>query len=269
MSVDAVSPSGFQVHFPDGDDQTTSLLGLWETVPPPPTMTEFGLPGAPGRTVGVSADVPEWRVSLPSEARRAGAMLSDAQAILRVTQAALPEALRRIDQFGRAAAVATSFDTSGGAVARSEAELVELLSGYGADISSDRDGQPGSVWRRLIAEFRGTLARLRMALAPCALVRTYAGDRCVGVTAVRRPGGVATVSCSKPGLEAGLHTSAVATVLASHAALVRTFAVAVRGAAIVTTALATPLGPFLALPAAWQLVQTVQAEARRRRPLDT
>jgi hypothetical protein len=58
-------------------------------------------------------------------------------------------------------------------------------------------------------------------------------------------------------------------VLASQTTLVRTFAVAVRGAAIVTTALTMPLGALLALPAAWHLIQAVQTEARmRKRPLD-
>jgi hypothetical protein len=101
------------------------------------------------------------------------------------------------------------------------------------------------------------------------LVRTYAEERCVGVTAIRGSGKLATVYRSTMGAETGLHARGVAIVLGSRASLVRTIAVAVRGAAIVATALATPIGPFLALPAAWQLVRAVQAEARvRRRPLD-
>ena len=196
-------------------------------------------------------------------------MLSDSEAILGASQAALPVALERIGQFGHEAALLTSFGTVGRPAVHIEARLVELLGEFGAGVAPDGDGQLSSVWRRLIADLHAFLGRLTMALAPYSLVRTYAGDRCIGVSAIHGPGRLATVRSAESGAVAARHARAVSVVLASQTTLVRTFAVAVRGAAIVTTALTMPLGALLALPAAWHLIQAVQTEARmRKRPLD-
>ena len=230
-------------------------------------MTEFGLERG-SCAQALDAQVPEWCVSLPGDARLAAATLLESEAILEATRGALPGALKRLDSFGREPTAIRTFDVGKPPGTPHGAELANPVIEFGAggDLVSAGAGPSDGPWRPLLAAFRAYLERLTMAVAPCALVRTYVGDRCVGLTVIRQLSDLRTIS--PRGLsaeEAALEDRAVALVLATRITLLRSFSMAVRGAVLLSATLATPVGPLLALPTAWQIIEATQARARVRR----
>ena len=262
----------FQLRRAVSATQDADVLGLWEASHPAPTPTEvsFGGPGADIPRPRAELDMPEWQVSLPEDPALAVASLLDAEATLDASRRALPDAVDRLDAFVRAPADVLAFDLAAGRPQgrRPEAELALLLrQPQPADELVFATGQPlTEAWGRVGRQFQVFMDRLTTAVAPGVSVKTYLGDQCRGWTVIRWSGALDNLRPHGSGAdEMALHERALELVLASRATLMRTFSLAVRGAAVLATAGTTPIGPLLALPAAWKLIDDVQAEFRGSR----
>ena len=259
---------GFQLEYASSGGPDPAALGPWRTQPTVPTASDVvfgtisGVP--PPRRDDVS---PEWRAALPEDPQSAEATLQEAETALRTASIALPQAFRRLEVFARPPAEVTTFAVAQpqGVAGQPEAELAELLGLHrqADEITFDIRPPSQSAWQPLIEAFHAFLDRVTMALAPRASVKTRIGDAFVAWTVVRWPSGLVTLQRegSRPD-DARLHQRAVRLALHTRAIVLRTLTVVVRGASVLMSAVATPIGPLLALPAAWKLINDVQAAFR-------
>lgn len=249
------------------DGTEDGLLGIWSTQSA--VVDEVAFEAASPQRANTLA----WRVGLPPDMRRAAMNLSAAEADLTASQDSLSGASERLTAFAKASAgrqtgaVGTPVNTSMRNQPESVlADIVYMEQAHdtvalAVDKESIAFRQP---WRT----FNAGLERLMRSLTNLAVVETHVGVTRVGWTVVGWSGSIHTVWSKGVSREnAALHQRALALACATRVTLVRMVALAVRGAALLSTALATPVGPLLALPAVWTFILAVQAEARRLKSL--
>jgi hypothetical protein len=216
---------------------------------------------APAASFGTGeAAAPIWRVSLPAEPATASVELLVAERDLATQEAAVAAAPERLQALRRRGG-ATSF----GAASNPEARLQALLQSAGLE-GGISFGGGGKQTELAAAEerFRAFVQQVEDAVANYALVETRLGQRLLARSSVSWTGD--TRSLFGVGLAAdqhGLHRRSLALAMASRAALLRTFAVVMRGAALVALMASSPAGVVYALPAAWRFVDDLLRESRR------
>jgi hypothetical protein len=230
--------------------------GPWATRPAPPVSFSAG--AAP------EAGAPIWRVNLPSDPGEARAALADAGRVLRAQEAALDMATTRIR---RLASGGASF-----AAGRTPAPELELMGLVGelraAESGASSFGLRETVsagWQEAEEKFRAFAAQVQETLTSYAVVETQVESVLIGRTSVGWTGDVRSLLVATVGVEqADLHRGTLALALESRAAVLRTFATVMRGAAIVTTMISSPVGAVAAMPAAWKFVDQLLSDMRRQ-----
>jgi len=219
---------GFQLEYAGSTGPDPAALGPWQTTAPPTpeaATTSFSSVFGGQRSTPVSP-VPEWRALLPADRRLAALQLANAEGAVETTRLALPVAFRRLQ-----------------GIARIPEQLASLA----------------PAWEQAVQGCSAFLERVKMALASLASVRTRVGAVFSAWTVVRWPAGLTTVQ--RAGLspeDADLHRRAVRLALSTRATILHTLVLVVRGAGVLATAVSSPVGPLLALPAAWRLIDDVQ-----------
>jgi hypothetical protein len=251
----------FEFHDGALSEAAPEVVGLWETVP---SASPPGLVFA--ATATTSLDAPVWRVNLPADLSRAAAHLASGEARLRESRQALATAADRLQAFTQAQRMGVAFGVGPAepALPQPEAELLVWLQGREAgrrQVSFGLGDEVTSEWERVTQQVQRIVERLLQLVAHYAWVETHLQERLVGRTAVSWTGDVHTV-WSEPisAAHAALHQRALAVALASRDTLLRTFALAARGALTLSILLGTPGGAVLALPAAWRFINQVLAE---------
>jgi len=237
------------------------VLGLWEASP------SASAPGVAFTAAATrSTDVPIWRVNLSADPRLAAAQLASGEARLSGSRNALDSAAGRLQAFTEAQGPGLAFAVG---LARTplpgpEAALLVWLQGLEAGepaVSFGLGDEAATEWKRATRQFQATVERLLQLVVPTAWVETQVQECLVARTAVGWTGGLHTVWHEQvSAAHVALHQRALALALASRDTLLRTFALAVRGALTLSILLATPGGAVLALPAAWRFINQVLAE---------
>jgi hypothetical protein len=243
----------FELHDAAAAAATPDIFGLWATVAAP---VAFG--------VGGVAEGPLWRANLAPDQRAAQAQIGGGEALLASSDLALAEAAGRLEALARGQA-AQSF--GGTTLPQPEAELMEALNelGMGGATSFGLGERLAAGWEEAAQRFQGFAGQVRDSVATIARVETcrQGQDQPFGRTVVGWTGDTRTVWMAGVDLvQAELHHRTVTLALRSRATLLRTLAVAARGAITLSTLLATPGGALLALPAAWRFINQVMSEAR-------
>ena len=213
-----------------------------------------------------------WRADLPAAPRPALDVLAGAEARLAMTEQGLTEARVRLDALVGSRRSA-SFSAAGVAPARPEATLLLTLDqlrfgGASAHYGLGDDVRVG--WERMAERFQDEMARLRQVVGGAAWVETRIEGQLMARTRAGWTNDAETVfDAALDPVTTELHHRAVALALASRAAILRTLALAARGAATLSAFL-VPGGSLLALPAAWRFIADVRAEvdASRERARD-
>lgn len=207
---------------------------------------------------GPEANAPIWSAQLSGDLAAARAELDAADLTLRRQEQALDLATERM---GRAARGGASFAAG---LPAPERELLLVLEDMrqprGASFSTSAAALH---LEQAQAQFRAFAAQVRATLGNYAVVETRVAAALVARSSVSWTGSMRSLLLA--GISADqheLHRRTLALALRSRAALLRTFATVTRGAAIVATAISSPAGPLLALPAAWRFVSQLLEDLR-------
>ncbi|MCA1647386.1 MAG: hypothetical protein LC797_18645 [Chloroflexi bacterium] len=211
--------------------------------------------------VGGAIAAPVWRASWNGDVAADPASLADADARLRRSSDAMEVAELRLDRHVRQSTVSAVY---GVAMRAPEATLSALIhtSTGASDSRLVTYGLPdiSSAWSRVVADFSAMLATAGRMLGDLASVETLAAGRLFGRTVVSWTGTQVTVWPANPSnREVLAHIRVLDLAIRTRAAFLRMVAVVARAARVLTS-LATPLGPLLALPAAWKFVDEVVRE---------
>lgn len=228
--------------------------GPWDTRPAP--ATSFSAGAAPEERA------PIWRVSLPADPGLAWAELRAAEESLARQEAAVhgaPDRLRRLAARGGAA----SFSATG---ANPESRLLDLLAeARGGGAASFSLGGGSGELPAVEERFKAFSNQVQDAVANLAVVETSLERRLIARTSVSWGGDMRSLLVARlPGEQEQLHRRSLNLALRSRAALLRTFGVVMRGAAIVALMASSPAGTIAALPAAWRFVDDLLRQERAR-----
>jgi hypothetical protein len=238
-----------------GNGAASELFGLWA-----------GTDDIADLSFAADADqnITCWRVRLPADADQASTILADAGERLRVADAALSDADRRLAAIARAPIAAPP--------AQPEANLVALIGSSGHPVIGSSGHPPdaevafGIVPDRWLDAARGFSAFATQQLKSAtghARIETYVGGLLAGSSVLGFAGRLDTALATPLDPErAQLHQRTVALTILTRTAFIRVTVIVVRGATILSTAMTSPVGPVLALPAAWKFVEDVLGEAR-------
>jgi hypothetical protein len=235
------------------------LFGFWRTREPAPAAVSFA--------AGVDAPAEEpviWRSRLPADFEQAGRELAAAEDWQQQREQALRQALPRMQALLSTDA-GLSFAT--GELADAERTLLAAVNearrppaavsfGIGADMAAG--------WAQADRQIRHFMQQSMRRVLHAAWVETSIGERLRGRSIVGWGGDTGTVwQAQVIAGELQLHRRSVDLALGTRLALIRSFGLAGRGAAIVATVVSSPLGPVMALPATWHFINEL---VRPRRP---
>jgi hypothetical protein len=240
----------------------SELFGFWSTREPAPAPVSF--------VAGAGQPVEEpviWRSRLPADLALAGRELAAAEIWQQQREQALQQALPRMQTLLSTDA-GRSFPTQDlddaernllAAVTEVHKPPESVSFGIGADLAMG--------WAAADRQIRDFMQQNMRRLLHAAWVETSVGERLRGRSIVGWGGDTRTVwQESIVAAELQLHRRSIDLALGTRLALIRSFGLAGRGAAIVATAVSSPIGPVMALPAAWRFINDL---ARPRRPDST
>jgi len=217
-------------------------------------LDAFGIWASSGITDTESALV--WRADWPADAQADLASLADADARLRRASTALEIAGVRLDRHVRRSETVYAVEAPA-----PEATLSALL--QAATVAAEPVfalPDAASLWSRVVTDFTAVLSTARRMCSYPAWVETSVAGQLLGRTVVTWTGEQASVWQASPShRDVFAHIRVLDLAIRTRATFLRMVAV-VAHAARVLTALVTPLGPVLALPAAWKFVDEVVRE---------
>lgn len=230
--------------------------------PPPGPWASRPAPAAAFSTGGdPEAGAAIWRANLPADPLEARVALGAAAASLRAQEQALDQAARRM---GRAARGGASFSSAG--APSPEQEMLAVLYDARPEDEGASFGIGDSIkgaMEEAQEQFQTFVNQVFDTVANFAVVETRVGGVLIGRTSVGWGGDTRTLmAAGVTADQALLHRRTLALALRSRAALLRSLAVITRGAGIVATAVSSPAGPLLALPAAWKFVDQLIKETK-------
>ncbi len=239
-------------------DPGRDILHLW--APTTDTWSDrVTFAAAPAMANAPDSDALRWLVHLANDRAQALASLGDAEGWLDVAGRALQGVGGRIERL-----VSLGDGAPGPGP---EAALAELLrSGPAGPGTAGASAEQGERWERLARQCRDAVAGVVQATTRRGWVETHLGGRRIGWSVVDMAGSITTVVPARlDPWRVDLHERAVRLTIRSRTAFIRQLAIVARGAALLAVALGTPMGPALALPAAWKFADDVLAEARWHR----
>jgi hypothetical protein len=230
---------------------TTELLSVW-SIPARATSFDVNAPAEP--------TTPTWRIDLPDSIDEARSIITQQQAIIQSSEAALAQAEQRMWQLSQASEGAASFAIESGP----EADLLASINQLNAPTSFSAPGVPSpeaaqaaessSQWQNFLEHVRDTISHY-------ARVETAIANSPIGATTIGWTGDFDTIWIPAVAPESmTLHSHSVQLVLASRLATMRLITVVGTGAIGLVAKLTVPGGPLLVLPAAWRFVQDVMKE---------
>lgn len=243
------------------------MFALIDPVPgAPPPPGPWTVRPAPVSFSSTAAPEQIWRAELSADPLAARVTLGVARAQLRAQEAALATAEERMQ---RASTAGLSFSV-GAAAGAPEQRLQGMLQTLRAQPTAPSGGVSFSTgtaepteWIAAEAQFRAFVAQARETISAYALVETRQERMVIGRTRVNWGGDLRThVIGGVSRVQAELHRRTLVLALRSRAAILRVFAIVLRGARIVAQMISSPIGAVTALPAAWGFVQDVLSEVR-------
>lgn len=217
--------------------------GPWTVAPAP--VASFSLGAAPT----VAPSPPIWRVDLPADLATAQSDVQAAETILAQHITTLNAAPARIATLLSADPAAQAFATRWPSPA--EQALRDVLT-YPSDAPLTAEHTT------LLDQFQRVVAQVQATVSSLALVETRLGAQVVSRTSISWTGDLHHVSLPRLPLEqAHLHQRSLRLALGSRQALVQSFGIVVRGAALASRIASSPVGAALALPALWRWLEEV------------
>ncbi len=249
-------------------------LGFWASVPTPKTVS-FGVEN-------VSAPVGEllYRVNLPADATDSEQVFNSNTAAMQRIEAALSEVPARLDGLVTRTHAnlerqsdGLSFDVLAGSD-ENELEGELLLQLADVDMGASGKKAAGAVsygigetvseaWGEAKNRFDALISQIDRDVLHFAWVETAQANELIARTSVDWSGDAQTVwqaGCSD--VQLGLHQRNLRFVTQTRALRMRLFVTVASGAARVASLMATPGGAVLALPAVYQYVSKILAQAR-------
>ena len=239
------------------------VAGLWTTTPLTSTEAVSFAAGAEASSE-MPADTPVWRANLPANLNVATAQLAAGEASLTASQQAIQEIPHRLDTLIQISSSGQAFDISskGQAFSQPETELLVFMDAIqGGTVSFGLgDMLPGG-WQPAIDRFQTVADRMLQSIVHYAWVETCVQEQCLARTAVGWTGDMNTIWQHRLKTEQGaLHQQTLRLALQSRNTVVRTFILAVQGAAKISMLLLNPGSAVLMLPAIWKFVNQILAE---------
>jgi hypothetical protein len=215
------------------------LLGVWAAPAPASVPAGQGLlPGAPAESAGGLPGL-VWQAQLPADPGAAAAVLRGAEDRLAAVEPALAVAAQRLAEYPQTATQPALLG-----LPPAETKLTEYLHSETAQAA--------------LADIQQFVQQLRDVLAPQASIETTLGGAVVARSVLTINSDLRTAwLVSLDAERASLHQRTVDLALKTRAALLRTVAFTIRGAAVLAVGAAA--GP-LALPAAWHFIEDVRSE---------
>ena len=249
--------ANFQLMIP-GEGCAPDLLGVWQIA----------------RGNGSTFNQLAWIVALPAAPAAATESLAWQTVTLQAAQQDLLAARRRLDTFADHARLsvngAANFTRSAQELPTPERELAALLqimygqeAFYGGERLNDR-------WQGMAHQAQLFLRQVHLSLASYMRLETTLGGVSIGRTIVGWRGDLKTTwRLELASEQTALHQRALALALDSRAAWTRTALHIVAGAARLSSLFVLPGGSYLAIPAAWQFIKQVLADAGRLRDVSS
>jgi len=255
-------------------------LGLWTTTPQPQSVS-FGL-----ESVSALPDGPLYRVNLPAGPADSAQVFSSSEAAFARMDAALAGVPARLDGLVvktgenlQKQASAVSFDIStAGQEPGPEDELLLMLADVernatglgGGDVSFGLGETASAAWGAASAQFEALIAQIDRDVLHFAWVETTISNRLIARTSVDWSGDAQTVwDAGVNNEQLAQHQRTLRMVTQSRGMRLRLFVTVTSGAVRVASLMATPGGALLALPAVYQYVSTILAQAKELQSIQT
>ncbi len=237
------------------------LFGFWRTREPAPAAVSFAA-GA-----GAPAEEPViWRSRLPADLEQAGRELAAAEAWQQQQEQALAQALPRMRTLLSADAESSSATQELDAAEQNLRAAVREACKPAAEVSFGIGADLAASWVQADRQIRDFMQQSMRRVLHAAWVETSIGERLRGRSVVGWGGDTSTVWQEQVvARELQLHRRSIDLALSTRLALIRSFGLAGRGAAIVATAVSSPIGPVMALPAAWRYINDLARPAQELR----
>jgi len=247
-------------------------LGMWAAAPAAQPVS-FAVGEAPAPP---EADV--YRVNLSAQPEEARAELRQNEAAVVAVSAALDAIPARLEDLSqRTPPAGISFAVSGGMEESGpEGELLVMLGETdrqalsGGVLSFGFGEQASQVWAEAKARFDGLMTQIDHDVLHLAWVETNIEQHLIARTIVNWDGDAQTAWLEEAGDEqAGLHERALRSVTQTRLLRLRMFITIASGAARLSVLMAAPGGAVLALPAVYQYVTKILAQAREMQSIQT
>jgi hypothetical protein len=251
-----------QVHFavrglPESSDR---LLDIWQVEP------IFGVSFNPDSPAADNNDMIAWSVSLPAELRLAQHLVEMQAGLINQQQQQMRVAEQNLCDLNLAGPAQAAFSShniqvDGSPELTLRRNLAQIQARDTEAAFGLRDWLPH--WQKTMADYESQLAQILSLLKPTMRVETKIEQRQVACTIIRWNNQLQIVSRpDRAVLHAQLHHQTLALVLQTRLVLLQLLAKASSGAVILAAKLSLPfpVGPLLALPAAWQYLQDLRQQ---------
>ena len=256
------------------ESSSTDVLGLWTGVPQS-TGLSFGLDSDETQTGPFGGEGEVYRTNLPTDPEAARDIFMTSASHFKRVEDALDEVPGRLDTLVAngltvPAKVTTDTSFSTGEQVRPmtpEDELVSMLAGTraGDNTSGESFGIGDSIlesWEIFRTQFEALMTLVERDVLHFAWVETNVGGETVARTSINWGGDVQTIFAEDvEKTMASLHERTMGTVIRTRHLRLRLAVTVAGGAVKIAAALGGPAGPFLALPAVYQFVTSIVAQA--------
>jgi hypothetical protein len=248
--------------------QSAAHFGVWQIRPSAPAA-------APS-----ADDVTVWRTHLPPDPARAEQDLRQSNQHHRALHQGLEQARHRVVSFAKtqsqtapqsAEAVSFGLETPPDRppLPPQEAELQRTLYALAAPRPPQTDAagvsfalpegpESEEASQEALQQVQALATTMTRTLSNYAWIETVIADTLIGRTAVRWTGDVQTIWHPQGSAwHAHIHTRSVQASLSWRATLLRKAVLIMQGAALISSAVATPGGPVMALPAIWKFIDQI------------
>jgi hypothetical protein len=258
--------AGFESSFDDP-------LEIWAAAP---QLVSFGIEAGP-----VPPEDTLYRVNLPAQEAAAHDQFDQNDALFVRVSAALEAVPARLDSLAQAQsarAAGTSFALGDAFVGAAEGELLDLLGdadrqalrATGAALNFGVGEQVSQAWQAARDRFDGLVTQIDHDALHLAWVETNIDERLIARTIVDWNGTARSAWLAEAGpAQTALHQRSLASMTQTRLLRLRLFVTIASGAARLAGLMATPAGAVLALPAVYQYITRILAQARQLESIQT
>ncbi|HEY3312127.1 MAG TPA: hypothetical protein VGK00_10855 [Anaerolineales bacterium] len=258
------------------ESSAEDVLGLWAETPQAGAVS-FGM-----GEESLPPEVEVYRVNLPGDPQVARAVFEHTEAVFERMQAALDDVPDRLDglvqrtqaagqqQAGGVSFSAPALELEPGPEGELLGMLAEADQGAMGGLSFGLGDLASEAWEQAKAQFKALMAQIDRDVLHFAWVETNISGQLVARTSVDWSGDVQTVWSEGVGPDqASLHERTLNSATLTRHLRLRLFVTVASGAVKVAGLMAAPGGVVLALPAVYQYVTKIVAQARELQALQT